>query len=348
MTGQGNATADNDVHSATVEIRSVNHRHFKLSLRMPEILNPMEPAIDRYFRTQIHRGSINVNIRIDSLATEAGYVIDRGLIASYLQDFRQAMNDPNLMLKPDTLIGLPGVLSSHEKDLNLDEPMQSLILEVVSNATEQLHHMKSTEGEQLATDLRRNMNTVMDNLKTVRIRAPEVLEQFAKKIADRVNRRLEEHQLTLDDRDLIREVADKNPDWTLEFLGDVTYCPESLKQYDNIVFKKKVKFNQLSDATEHWHAAWIPYKVNALTCSINPLKVREYIAMGLPVVSSAMPEVMAINADIRIYMSADDISDHLADIIETENNQFRVLRAGSIAAHTWVARSEQLRAILCA
>jgi len=207
MTGQGNATADNDVHSATVEIRSVNHRHFKLSLRMPEILNPMEPAIDRFFRTQIHRGSINVNIRIDSLATEAGYVIDRELIASYLQDFRQAMNDPNLMLKPDTLIGLPGVLSSHEKDLNLDEPMQSLILEVVSNATEQLHHMKSTEGEQLATDLRRNMNTVMDNLKTVRIRAPEVLEQFAKKIADRVNRRLEEHQLTLDDRDLIREVA---------------------------------------------------------------------------------------------------------------------------------------------
>ena len=207
MTGQGNATADNDVHSATVEIRSVNHRHFKLSLRMPEILNPMEPAIDRFFRTQIHRGSINVNIRIDSLATEAGYVIDRELIASYLQDFRQAMNDPNLMLKPDTLIGLPGVLSSHEKDLNLDEPMQSLILEVVSNATEQLHHMKSTEGEQLAMDLRRNMNTVMDNLKTVRIRAPEVLEQFAKKIADRVNRRLEEHQLTLDDRDLIREVA---------------------------------------------------------------------------------------------------------------------------------------------
>lgn len=148
------------------------------------------------------------------------------------------------------------------------------------------------------------------------------------------------------DFELIYNVAIKNPDWVLEFIGDVTYCPEKLRQCNNIVFREKVAFSELSEATKHWHAAWIPYEVSPLTDAINPLKVREYLALGLPVISSKMPEVLGLGEEIYFYQTADEFKAIFYDLMSQESNESKADRARSIESHSWFNRAKQLRAVL--
>ena len=148
------------------------------------------------------------------------------------------------------------------------------------------------------------------------------------------------------DFEIIYDVAVKNPDWVLEFIGDVTYYPEKLKQCDNVVFRNKVAFSELSEATKHWHAAWIPYHVSPLTNAINPLKVREYLALGLPVISSKMPEVLGLEEEIYFYQTANDFKAIFYDVIAQENNASKKDRARAIKSDSWFKRATTLRAVL--
>lgn len=148
------------------------------------------------------------------------------------------------------------------------------------------------------------------------------------------------------DFDLIYKVATEHPDWTLEFIGDVTYCPDRVRQCPNVILRDKVAFEELSAATRHWHAAWIPYEVSPLTNAINPLKVREYLALGLAVVSSKMPEVMALDEQIYLYDSNRDFKEIFMAIIQTENYQVKKRRAQAIKTHSWAYRAQQLRAVI--
>jgi hypothetical protein len=61
--------------------------------------------------------------------------------------------------------------------------------------------------------------------------------------------------------------------------------------------------------------AILPFAVNELTLNANPLKLREYLAAGLPVVSTAIPEVERFGRLVRLGRSADDFLAHLDQLL---------------------------------
>ena len=207
MTGQGTGDAENSEYAVTVELRAVNNRHLKLNVRLPDPISSFEPQIEARLRKQLTRGSVTAHIRIETVQRTRNVHFDETLISEYVEQLRTALNVPDLVPSPELLISLPGVIGQTGKELATEGGLGDLILQACGDATSNLVAMRLSEGSRLAEDISRNLNVIADNLRGITVQAPVVVEQFSERITDRINARLDRHNITLSDSDLIREIA---------------------------------------------------------------------------------------------------------------------------------------------
>jgi hypothetical protein len=90
----------------------------------------------------------------------------------------------------------------------------------------------------------------------------------------------------------------------------------------------------------------MPFKLNELTLASNPLKAREYLAAGLPVVSTAIPEVERLRA-CRIGRDADEIVRGISAAIAAGGGPSEV-RAAQVRGEGWEARVAEMQEIVAA
>ena len=93
------------------------------------------------------------------------------------------------------------------------------------------------------------------------------------------------------DIDLLAHVADSFPDGSLVMLGKVTMDVSELEKRPNVHLLGRKPYADLPGYCKAFDVALIPFPVSEVTLNANPLKAREYLAAGLPVVSTAIPEV---------------------------------------------------------
>jgi glycosyltransferase involved in cell wall biosynthesis len=143
------------------------------------------------------------------------------------------------------------------------------------------------------------------------------------------------------DLDLIAAVARAAPTWTLEFVGRADVDTATLRALPNVRILPAVPYSDLPSAMRHWRAAWAPFAMNDLTAAVNPLKIREYLAAGLPTVCTPLPEVQGIRG-VRLGSSADDVSAWLRDEAEGDSPSRRATRRRDVAGDSWAARAADL------
>ena len=148
------------------------------------------------------------------------------------------------------------------------------------------------------------------------------------------------------DFELIEAVAHAASDWTLEFVGQVDYVPARMAEIANLSFRPSVSFGRLPHVLAGWTAAWIPFRLTELTVGVNPLKLREYLAAGLPTHCTSLPEVMALAAHIHISNSPSDIAMWLEEVLATDTRDARRARRNLVQADSWASRCVQLRQIV--
>jgi glycosyltransferase involved in cell wall biosynthesis len=101
------------------------------------------------------------------------------------------------------------------------------------------------------------------------------------------------------DLDLIEEMATALPDWTVRIVGPVAKIEESsLPRANNIDYVGMVAYHQLPQVMAGFDVALMPFALNEATRAISPTKTLEYLAAGLPVVSTRVPDVVADYADL--------------------------------------------------
>src|SRR6188508_768227 len=81
MTGFGRAMVEQNGHRCTVELKTVNHRYFDLSLRLPRSLQVLEPDVRRYLQERIPRGSVSGSVSFDGQEEDVGTVILNSALA---------------------------------------------------------------------------------------------------------------------------------------------------------------------------------------------------------------------------------------------------------------------------
>jgi glycosyltransferase involved in cell wall biosynthesis len=145
------------------------------------------------------------------------------------------------------------------------------------------------------------------------------------------------------DLELMAEVAKRYPNGSMVLVGKATTDTSVLEQLPNVHLLGRKPYASLPAYCKGFDVALMPFRINELTLNANPLKVREYIAAGLPVVSTAIPEVEVLGL-CRIGR------DHPSFIQEVElalqDPGPSVARSESIRSESWGARVDELRASL--
>jgi len=108
------------------------------------------------------------------------------------------------------------------------------------------------------------------------------------------------------DLDLLKRVAGAYPAATVVLLGRTSTDISRLSSVANIVHLGEIPYAQLPAYARGFDVGLIPFVVNELTIAANPLKLLEYFALGLPVVSTALPEVARFGAAVAVAQSTDD------------------------------------------
>jgi len=102
------------------------------------------------------------------------------------------------------------------------------------------------------------------------------------------------------DLDLMAEVARRRPDWHIVLLGDSTVDLAPYRGLPNMHFLGRKPYEDLPAYCRCFDVGLIPFKVNELTKAVNPIKLHEYLAAGLPVVSTPLPEVARCDGHAHI------------------------------------------------
>jgi glycosyltransferase involved in cell wall biosynthesis len=144
------------------------------------------------------------------------------------------------------------------------------------------------------------------------------------------------------DVDYIAAVAKARPNWTIELLGRVDTDIRALDGLANVQFKSAVPFSELPAAARGFDVGLIPFRINALTRAVNPLKLLEYFAMGLPVVSTNLPEVARFQPAALIAETPEHAVSTIESILSSESDEKREARMRIARANSWERRAEDL------
>ena len=216
MTGFG--TAETKVGGATVslEVRSVNNRHFKCAVRVPEGMESLEPELESRCSRRLGRGSVTISLRVTEAETAVAARIDGDRLAQYMSQLMQALPDTRARSMMDdagarasivaSLLSLPGVVVS-DGGASFLHSVQPAALTLLDEACDRLLAMRTTEGLALRDHVRACAVTLGDRLATVRARAPKVVAAYEGRLRQRVNALLAEVGAAVEPSDLLREVA---------------------------------------------------------------------------------------------------------------------------------------------
>jgi glycosyltransferase involved in cell wall biosynthesis len=98
------------------------------------------------------------------------------------------------------------------------------------------------------------------------------------------------------DLELIVWLAKRHPEWSFALIGQARVDTSMLAACENVYLLGRKSHEALPSYCKGFDVALIPHKVNELTLHMNPIKLREYMSAGVPVVATALPEVAAYSA----------------------------------------------------
>ncbi|MDB5596398.1 MAG: hypothetical protein JWM36_3359 [Hyphomicrobiales bacterium] len=123
------------------------------------------------------------------------------------------------------------------------------------------------------------------------------------------------------DLDLLDRVAAMRPDWQLNMIGPVVKIdPEGLPKRSNIVWAGACAYGDLPDRLASWDLGIMPFAMNEATRFISPTKTPEFLAAGLPVVSTPVRDVVepyGAAGIVAVAASAEDFVARAAELLAT-------------------------------
>ncbi len=206
MTGFGEARIQDDRWTVTAEVRSVNNRHLKLNARISEPYGALEPEVERMVRESIRRGTVQLTLRVERPRRPEDYRLNLVALKSYGDQLR-ALRGGEGPVEVAALLSLPGIVE--ERRQAVDDPHEDwpMLARLIAGALRALQDSRKEEGRAMADELLALAATIRENLERVAGRGPEVVVSYQKRLAERVQALVRDQGVSIEAKDLIREVA---------------------------------------------------------------------------------------------------------------------------------------------
>ena len=207
MTGFGRAKKQIGGFDVTVEIKSVNHRYFEFSCRIPRSYNFLEEKLKNFLSQKISRGKVEVSILIDDLNQNSTVVeINREYADAYIKALGDLSKEYKIKndLKVSTL-ALNSEMFKVRRVAVEDEVFEAAIMPVLEEAVENFIAMRSVEGERLLKDVTSRTENILSKVEFVEARSPETVTAYKEKITQKIKEMLSDN--TVDEQRVLTEVA---------------------------------------------------------------------------------------------------------------------------------------------
>lgn len=144
------------------------------------------------------------------------------------------------------------------------------------------------------------------------------------------------------DIELLVHVARIRPDWSVVLIGEAAADVTQLDALPNVHLLGRRSYGELPPYARGFDVGLIPFRVNELTRAVNPIKLREYLSAGLPVVSTALPEVRRYGNWVLAAKSAEEfVLQCERAMVDMPADSIRA-RQQAMEAETWEAKVKQL------
>ena len=237
MTGYGEARYQSDDLTVAIELRALNNRYLKVSLRAAEPHNLLEPEFEKVIRRTVRRGTIQTHLRIDRQLAAQEYKINLTALRSYVNQLKGVWEELGLRDRGEALLtqvlALPGVVPEPGDAAAHLEDEWPLLERVLDEAVAKLQAMRQEEGRAMAQEFLQQRDRIAEHLEKIRQLAPTVATAFRDRLHERVRSLLAEHDVQFDRSDLIKEVsifAERS-----DIAEEVTRLASHLEQFRDIM-----------------------------------------------------------------------------------------------------------------
>ena len=190
------------------ETRSLNNRHLDIILRIPRNYQVLEKELKDTISSRIRRGRVEVSVQIENNGEEGPYSLELNvpLVDSYIKILHQLAEqfDLDKKIQVDSLLQMKDVLLFRPEEIDMDK-LRPGFHHVVEQALDSLDMMRAKEGEAIEADFVKRLDLLENYVNEVDRRAPIVVEEYRKKLKDRIDHIIED--VALDESRLAQEVA---------------------------------------------------------------------------------------------------------------------------------------------
>jgi uncharacterized protein (TIGR00255 family) len=210
MTGFASLRGETPDCAFTLTLKSVNHRHLDLMVRLPGGLDALEATLRRTFKERLHRGHVELSMQFEKIASAGRIELNEDLLAAYLTAFHKASALHGLTAEPDLneLLRLPGVLAAELASSRREDPaLEPAVLAAIDPLIAQLQHVREVEGAALAAELTASMRRVealADEIGQLRL---GVTEAQSTRLRDRITELVASAGATVSEDRILMEAA---------------------------------------------------------------------------------------------------------------------------------------------
>lgn len=207
MTGFGRSTLEIDGYVINVELKSVNHRYFEFSSRIPRQYGFIDDKIKSFVNSRVSRGKVECYVSIEALNTESAQVIVNNTLASaYVSalkeiadtyDLKEDFGASAISRFQDVL-----VVKKSEED---EEKIWNYVREAANDALDKFIEMRCVEGNKMKEDIYSRGQYILECVSFIEQRSPQTVKEYNDKLVERVHELIGD--VSLDEARIIQEVA---------------------------------------------------------------------------------------------------------------------------------------------
>jgi uncharacterized protein (TIGR00255 family) len=239
MTGFGESRTEIEGLSVGIEVRALNNRHLKLTVRGTDPYPMFEAELEKVVRRHVRRGTITVHVRVQRIARPSDVTLNNAALTAYLKQIRlacEAAGTPEFVGPLLTgVLALPGVAPEPGHLGSPPDDEWPTVEKTLDAALQRLNSMRREEGKSMAEELLSHHQTVTTALEAVRGILPTISADYRRRLLERVRVVLNESGVAVQPDHLIREVAlfaDR-----MDVSEEVTRLSAHLDQFSELVCK---------------------------------------------------------------------------------------------------------------
>jgi uncharacterized protein (TIGR00255 family) len=211
MTGYGEASYQSEALSLGIELRALNNRYLKVSLRAPEPYNLLESEFEKVVRRTVKRGTLQIHLRCERRSEAQDFRINAVALRSYLAQLRGLGDELGVGGREEVFLAqalaLPGVVPEPGTSALKLEDEWPVMERVLEEALGRLQAMRGEEGRAMAQELLQHRDHIAAELAAIRARGPAVAVAYRDRLLERVRGLLADLDIQIDRSDLIKEVS---------------------------------------------------------------------------------------------------------------------------------------------